>query len=166
MTGSSVRTTNGRPTKISATRIPERRVGDLDAERRQQRADPALRREQRGQRDAGDRRRQRERHVDQRIRQVAAGKAVADHHPGDQQAERHVDRRRQRRGTEAQPQRRQHAWFGDRVPYAVEAQLPRPQHQRGKRQQYDQRQPGQRDAEGRGEARQGGASRSRVIFLA
>ena len=45
----------------------ERRERDLDAERLEQRADPAVRREERGQRDAGHRRRQRERQVDQRV---------------------------------------------------------------------------------------------------
>ena len=51
----------------------ERRVGDLDAERREELADPAVRRVERGQRDAGDRRRQREGQVDER-RRAAGGR--------------------------------------------------------------------------------------------
>ena len=63
----------------------------------EQGADPAVRREQGGQCDAGDRRRQRERQVDHRVSEPPAGEAVAHHHPGDQQPERRVDERRQRR---------------------------------------------------------------------
>ena len=53
----------------------ERRVGDLDAERRAGAADPAVGGVERGQRDAGDRGRQRERQVDQRVDEAPAGKA-------------------------------------------------------------------------------------------
>ena len=42
----------------------ERRVGDLDAERIEQAADPAVGRIERGERDARHRRRQRERQID------------------------------------------------------------------------------------------------------
>ena len=66
----------------------ERRVGDLDAERREQRADPAVRRIERGQRDAGDRGRQREGQVDDGVEQAPAGKAVAHQHPGDERGRR------------------------------------------------------------------------------
>ena len=69
----------------------ERRVGDLDAERRQQLPDPAVRRVERGQRDAGDGRRQREGQVDHRVDDAPAGKAVAHQHPGDEHAEDDVD---------------------------------------------------------------------------
>ena len=64
----------------------ERRIGDLDAERHQQMADPAFRRVERGQRDAGDRGRQRERQVDHGVDDAAAGKAVAHQHPGDDES--------------------------------------------------------------------------------
>ena len=64
-------------------------------------ADPAVRRIERGERDAGDRRRQREGQVDRRVEELAAGKAVARQHPGDEQAEdanrRAPPRRRARR---------------------------------------------------------------------
>ena len=51
----------------------ERREGDLDAPRREQAADPAVRGIERGKRDAGDRRRQRERQVDRRVEQRLPG---------------------------------------------------------------------------------------------
>ena len=70
----------------------ERGVRDLDAERLQQAAEPAVAGPDRGQRDAGDRGRQRERQVDQRVDQPLAGEAVAHQHPGDDQAEDGVDR--------------------------------------------------------------------------
>ena len=50
--------------------------------------------EQSGQRDAGHGSRQRERQVDQRIGQPAAGKAIAHQHPRDEEAEHRVDRGR------------------------------------------------------------------------
>ena len=53
----------------------DRRVGDLDAERLEQAADPAVRRVERGQRDAGDGGRQREGQIDEGVEQAAAGKA-------------------------------------------------------------------------------------------
>ena len=53
----------------------ERRVGDLDAERRQQRAEPAVRRVERGERDAGHRGGQRERQVDHGVDDAPAGEA-------------------------------------------------------------------------------------------
>ena len=111
----------------------ERRIGNFDAERSQQRAEPTVGREQCGQRDAGNRGRQCERHVDQRIGQVTAGEAVADHDPGDQQAEGHIDGGGQRSGSEAQPQRCQDAWRGDRLPHAGNAEFPGTQGQRGQR---------------------------------
>ena len=52
----------------------ERRVGDLDAERLEQPADPAVLREQRRERDARDRGRQRERQVDERVDEPRPGK--------------------------------------------------------------------------------------------
>ena len=67
----------------AACRRPECRA------RVERRAEPAVLGEQRGQRQAGDRGRQRERHIDQRIEQALAGKLIARQHPGQQQA---VDR--------------------------------------------------------------------------
>ena len=77
---------NGRPTATRATRMPSRGVGDLDAQRREQAADPAVRTIDGGERDAGDRGRQGERQVDHRVDQPAAGKVVAGQNPGDEKA--------------------------------------------------------------------------------
>ena len=46
----------------------------------------------RGEGDAGHRGGQREGQVDQRVHDAAAGEAVADQHPGDEEAEHRVDR--------------------------------------------------------------------------
>ncbi len=51
-----------------------------------------LRRIDGGQRDAGDGGRQREGQIDDGIEQAPAGKAIADQHPGDDDAEDDVDR--------------------------------------------------------------------------
>ena len=126
-------------------------------ERKKPGADPAFGGEQGGEGDARHGGGQRQRHVDQRIRQAPTGKPVADHDPGDKQPERHVDRRRERRRAEAQPQRGQHARFRHRVPHAGHAQFPRPQRQRHQRQQHDHRDPGQGDRQRRREAGQRGA---------
>ena len=82
-----MRTTNGQADEGERDRDAERRVGDLDAERLEQPPDPAVLREQRGQRDAGDRGRQREGQVDERVDEAAAREAVAHQHPGDDEAE-------------------------------------------------------------------------------
>ena len=76
----------------------ERRVGDLEPEPARGSAPSSrCRRIERGQRDAGDRGRQREGQVDQRVEQPPAGEAVAHQHPGDEQAEDAVDQRGERR---------------------------------------------------------------------
>ena len=73
-TGCTVRTTNGRPMKISASDHAERRVGHLDAERLSRGPIQPFGGVERGERDAGHRRRQGERQIDQRIDQPPAGK--------------------------------------------------------------------------------------------
>src|SRR3546814_9972713 len=64
--------------------------------------DPAVGRIQRRQRDTGDRRRQRERQIDQRVEEALAGEAIAREHPGDQRAEHRVDQRADQRRAEAE----------------------------------------------------------------
>ena len=59
-----------------------------------------VRRIQRGQRDAGDRRRQRERQIDQGIDDAASRELVADQHPGDEKAEDRVHHGRDERRAE------------------------------------------------------------------
>ena len=105
-TGCTVRTTNGRPTKISATTTPSGVKATLMPSGASKRADPAIRRIDRRQRDAGDRGRQRERQIDRRIEDALAGKAVAHQHPGHEQPENRVDGGRDeapRRRTAAAP---------------------------------------------------------------
>ncbi len=80
-------------------------VGHLDAERLEVLADPAVLREHRRERDAGDRGGQRERHVDQRVDELAAREVVAHQRPGDDEAEHEVDGGGQQRGAEGQPVR-------------------------------------------------------------
>ena len=91
MTGCSVRTTNGRPMKISAIVTPSGVNATLIPYGSSSCAEPAVRRVDRRQRDAGHRGRQRERQVDQRVDDAAAGKRVAHQHPRDEQAEHRVD---------------------------------------------------------------------------
>ena len=54
----------------------------------------------------GDRRRQRERQIDERIEQPLAGELVADQHPGDEQPEHDADRCRDERRAERRARRR------------------------------------------------------------
>ena len=72
-------------------------------------AQPAVAGVQRGQRDAGHRRRQRERQIDQRIDETLAGEGIADQHPGHDQAEEGVDQRSQQRRAEGDAKGRQRA---------------------------------------------------------
>ena len=97
------------------------REGDLDADRRQRRAEPAVRRIERGERDAGDRGRQRERQIDDGVEEASAGKAVARQRPGDDRAEHDVDQRGRERNAEGRLQRRQHARLHRDRPEAAEA---------------------------------------------
>ena len=66
-------------------------------------ADPAVLREHGRERDAGHGGRQRERHVDERIDDLAARELVAHQRPGEDEAEHQVDGGGQQRGTERQP---------------------------------------------------------------
>ena len=70
------------PSGVNATLMPRGSSGA---------SQPAVRRVERRQRDAGDRRRQRQRQIDQRIDDAAARERIADEHPGHQQAEHRVD---------------------------------------------------------------------------
>ena len=107
MTGCSVRTTNGSPMKISAIVMPSGVNATLMPSARAA-AQPAVRRIERGQRDAGHRRRQRERQIDQGVNDARPGKLVADEHPRHQRAEDAVhargdERRAERRSGTTRP---------------------------------------------------------------
>jgi hypothetical protein len=92
--------------KISATSTPSGVKATLMPSGSSQAAEPAVLRVQRGQRDAGHGRGQREGQVDQRIHQLLAGEAVAHQHPGEHQAEHGIDRGGQQRGAEGAACRR------------------------------------------------------------
>src|SRR5215212_8103389 len=87
----------------------EGREGDAEVEARQGPPDPARRRVQRGQGDAGDRGRQSERQVDQRIDETPAWKPVAHEDPRDEDTEDGVDESGEERGSEADAERRERA---------------------------------------------------------
>ena len=76
-TGCTVRTTNGRPMKVSATTTPSGVKATLIPSGARYRPIQPLLGVDRRQRDAGDRSRQRERQIDQRIDQRLAGKSIA-----------------------------------------------------------------------------------------
>ena len=115
-------------------------VGDLDAERREVLADPAVLGEHGGQRDARHRGRQRERHVDQRVDQLAARKLVAHQRPGDDEAEHAVERRREQRRAEAQAIRGDRARIEQHAHEVVPAHRRRLHDQRRERDQHDRAQ--------------------------
>ena len=73
----------------------ERGVGDLDPERREELPEGAVRGVEGGERDAGDRRRQREGEIHGRVDQAAAGEVVAHQDPGERQPEGEVEERRE-----------------------------------------------------------------------
>ena len=89
----------------------ERRECRLDAERLQPAAHPSVLRIDGGERNTGDRGGKRERHVDQRIQNSAAGKIVAHQRPGDNQSEECVDQRCDQGCSESQPPGRQGSWI-------------------------------------------------------
>ena len=102
----------------------------------------------RGQRDAGDRGRQRERQVDQRADQPLGREIVAHQHPGDEQAEHAVDRRRDHRRAEATAGRRRarasrEGGVAEDVPALADAL----DEHRAQRDQHDEREPEDRDAQ-------------------
>ena len=66
-TGCTVRTTNGRPTNVSATTTPSGVNATLMPSAASGRAEQAVRRVDRRERDARDRGRQRERQIDERV---------------------------------------------------------------------------------------------------
>ena len=101
-TGCTVRTTNGRPTNVSAMTTPSGVNATWIPSGSSSRAEPAVLRVERRERDAR-RPRSAARTADRRARRrCAAREAVAHEHPGDQQAEDRVDARRDERRAEAQ----------------------------------------------------------------
>eukprot|EP01022_Parablepharisma_sp_SALTPOND_P004178 TRINITY_DN1187_c2_g1_i1.p1 TRINITY_DN1187_c2_g1~~TRINITY_DN1187_c2_g1_i1.p1 ORF type:complete len:554 (-),score=206.99 TRINITY_DN1187_c2_g1_i1:2173-3834(-) len=116
------------------------REGDLDAQGREQLAQPAVLRIQRGQRDAGHRRGQSKRQVHQGIDDALAGEAVAHQHPGHDAAEDDIEEGADQRGTEAEPVGGHHARRGHRLHEALPGQGEGLEEDRRQRDQHDQRQ--------------------------
>jgi len=98
-------------------------VGDLEAQIRRQLANPAVRRVEGSQRDAGYGGRQGEGQVDHRIDDLAPREGIAHQHPGEQRADDAVDDRGIERSAEAQLQRRQHSRRGDDCPELIPGEL-------------------------------------------
>ncbi len=109
------------------------RERDADTERRQQAADPAIRRIDRGKRDAGHCRRQSEGNIDDCIDEAASRKAIAHQYPGEDDAKDHIDQRRNEGGAETRFKRFQRALVGDEAPEAEKSDFGGTQHQGRKR---------------------------------
>ena len=69
-------------------------------------ADPAVGRVEGRERNPGHRRRQRERQVHRRVKELAPREIISHQHPGDEQAEHRVEKRCRERQAEADAQRR------------------------------------------------------------
>ena len=118
----------------------ERREGDLEPEACRDRADPAIRRIDRGERDAGDRGRQREGQIDHRIDDAPAreiGSAPAPRRrstPKTTLISAAIERRRRRKGA-APPACAASVAIAQN---SGRSDAGRPQHEGGKRDQHDQ----------------------------
>ena len=106
----------------------------------------------RRERDAGDGGGKRERQVDDGIEHAPAREPVAHQHPGDDQSEHRVDRRRDKRRAKGDPKRGNDAVAGGDGPELVPRQVRRPQYQGRERDQDDQAEIGEREAERQPEA--------------
>ncbi len=133
----------------------ERRVGDLDAKGLEKAADPAVAGVERGQRDAGHRRRQSKGQVDDGVEQALAGKFIAHKHPGDQRPEDGVDACACECSAETELKRRPHSWRPDHRPEAVPTQSRRLGKDANQGNQDEQAQVENREPERQAKARQG-----------
>ena len=129
-----------------------RRIGDPQSERCCERADPAVRRIERGKRDAGDGGGQCKGQVDEGIEQPAPGKAIAHQHPGDEEPEDGIDAGRGERQAEGDAERRQRAAAGGDGEELGPAEARGLEDEAGKRDQNDQAQISERQAERQAEA--------------
>ena len=122
------------------------------AERFEDPTDPPVARVHGRQRDAGHRRRECKRQIDERIDDAASRERIADQHPRDEHAEHHVQRCRRRRRADGQPVRRQRARGGDDVPELARRERRRLDEHAAERNQHQQAQVEQREPERRPEA--------------
>ena len=136
----------GEPDERQRDHHAQRRERRLDPERLEPAARPARLRVDRGEGEAGDGRRQRERQIDERVHDALAGERVPHEHPRDEQAEHHVDGGGDQRGPHAEAVRRQRARAGDGGPELGAARRGRLEPGRGEGNQHDECQVEQRDA--------------------
>src|SRR5262249_14453470 len=113
-------------------------VGDFDAERLEQAADPAIGRVNRRERNAGDGGRERERQIDEGVQQAASRESVADQDPGDDHAKDGVDGRREQGDEEAELERGERAGAGYALPEPLKSERRRLEHKRGERDENDE----------------------------
>ena len=132
---------------------PHGRERHLEPERDQELAEPAVRRVDRREGDAGDGRREREGQVDDGVEHALQREVVAHQHPGDQGAHDQVDERRRKRRAEAQAQGRERPGVDGNAPELLEPEAGAAQEHRRQRQEYDEAQIGDGEAERQPEAR-------------
>ena len=114
------------PDEHERDRDAQRRERHLDAVSLQRGTQPPVRRVERRQRDTGDRGRQRERQIDQRIDDAPARKPVSRQHPGDDQPKHRVHHRRRERGADAELVRGDHSRIADGLQIAPQPCRGRP----------------------------------------
>ncbi|CDN41781.1 hypothetical protein BN871_AL_00280 [Paenibacillus sp. P22] len=127
----------GQTNEDQGDRNAERREGHLDAKRLQPFSDPAVRRVDGRQGDAGDCGRKRERQVDEAVQELAARKRIAYQHPCDDEAEHDVDDRRRQRSQQADAVGSHDAGSGHRRPELSPAELRRLEQDARQRNQHD-----------------------------
>ncbi len=154
ITGWTVRTTKGRPMKVRATAMPTGVNATLRPSAASGLAEPSGIGIERGQRDAGDGRGQGERQVDQRVDDPSAREAIADQHPGEDEAEHGIDQRGGERSAEGELVRGQHPGCGGRLPQRIPAERSRLEREGSQRDQHHQAQIEEGEAEGQPEAGQ------------
>ena len=125
ISGISSRATNGNVTNIVASTMPGTAKITLRSCSASHGAEPALQAEDQHVDQPGDHRRHRERQVDQRDQHALAGKVELGDRPRRRDAEHEVERHRDRRGEQRQPDRRQRVGLGDRREVDAEALLQR-----------------------------------------
>ncbi|ABY37216.1 Hypothetical protein BSUIS_A0112 [Brucella suis ATCC 23445] len=123
------------------------RKDDADAIRAEQAADPAIRRIDRGQRNACNGSRQRKGNIHDGIDETASRKAIAHQNPSQNDPKDHIDQRSDEGGAEARFKRLQRALVGDDPPEAGKAHIARTQHQSRQRNENDKGQIGNTEAE-------------------
>ena len=124
--------------KVSAIATPSGEYADLIPIEARGTPEPAVGRIDRGQGNAGHRRRQSEREIHQRVEQAFAGKAVAHQHPRHQDAEYQIDQSADQRRSKGQAIGSHRARRSSNVPELVPAERRRFQKSSSQRNQDNQ----------------------------